>query len=565
MKISKFWTKWIAIGLLPLAVSLNAAGAKTEKVVLNTQVGEEIRDLDPQLATGVSSAHININMFSGFYEYGHQKGEPVPDIALSHTSNADSTVWTFKMKPDIHWVKLENGEVKKMRPLTAHDVVFSYRRMLSPATASEYAYMLYILKNGEAFNKGTVKDPEQLGVKALDDHTVQLTLEGSVPSLIQYLPHHSFHFVPKEPIEQYKEKWIETGKMWTTGAFTFKEWKLKDRITLVKNPHYPTAKDVQIDEINFRFIGTYSPEAVRVFRAGKTDIDLEPPPASELPDLIKSKNLKAARKLGTYFVRVNVTKPALKDWRVRKALALTIPRDEIVKYVMKTGEIPTFSFVPNAFEGYTPPKLTDASSGVPNTFEGQAAEKKQVEEAQKLMAEAGYPGGKGFPQIKYLYNTAENHKKIAVVLSKAWKEKLGIDVVPYNQEWKVYLNSQTNMDYDISRSGWIADMADPMNFVEMFITDGGNNKTGFSNKDFDRLISQARIERDLNKRNKMMEQAEAILMKELPVLPIFNYTAQSLVQHYVSGFYANKMDQHPMKFVKIDMAKRKKLFPNAIE
>ena len=538
---------WSALlsGVFAFCLAANA------KVILNVQNGEEIRHLDPQLATEVGSAHININLFPGLYEYGHEKGEPVKGLAISHTVNADSTVWTFKIRTDYPWVKMENGAPKKMRMLNAHDIVYSFQRILNPATVSEYAYMLYILKNGEEFNKGKITDATQLGVKALDDSTVQLTLAGSVPSLIQYLPHHSFHVVAKEPIEQFKEKWIAKENIWTAGPFMLNDWKLKDRIVLGKNPFYPGAKDVQVDEVNFHFIGTYSPEAVRAFRAGKIDLDLQPPPTSDLAELIKAKHLKVARQLGTYFVRVNVKNKPFNDARVRKALALTIPREEIVKFVMKSGQIPTYSFVPNAFEGYTAPKLTSLTD-----------EAAQLAEAKKLLAEAGYPDGKGFPPSKYLYNTAENHKKVAVVLSKAWKEKLGIDVEPYNQEWKVYLNSQTNLDYQISRAGWVADMADPMNFIEMFITDGGNNNTGYSNTDYDALIKQARIEQNLTKRNKLMEKAEEILMRDLPIMPIFNYTSQSLVQHYVTGFHANKMDQHALKFVKVDLAMRDKTFPN---
>lgn len=549
-KLSKVFTRvLISIPVLLFLVSNSATAAKS-KVVLNVQNGEEIRYLDPQLSTGMGSANISINLFEGLYDYGHKDGEPVKGLALSHTSNKDASVWTFKLRKDFSWVKYDGKQVKKMRPITAHDVVYSYRRILNPATASEYAYMLYILKNAKNFNKGKLKDASKVGVKALDDHTVQLTLEGPVPSLIQYLPHHSFGVVPKEPIEKHKEKWVTKGNMWTSGAYAFKDWLLKDKIILVKNPFYPEAKKVQVDEINFNFIGTYSPEAVRAFRAGKNDIDLESPPPSELTSLVKGKYVKAARMLGTYFVRVNVNRKPMNDARIRKALALTIPRHKIVKYIMKAGEVPTTSFVPNAMSGYDAVSFTDEKDY-----------KKNLQQAKKLLAEAGYPDGKGFPKIKYLYNTAENHKKIAVLLSKTWKENLGIDVVPENQEWKVYLNTQKAQDYDVSRSGWIADMADPMNFLEMFITDGGNNNTGFSSAEYDRLISQAQTEKDLEKRSKIMAKIENILMSELPVLPIFNYTALSLVQPYVTGFYANKMDQHPMKYIKIDVAKRKKLFP----
>jgi oligopeptide transport system substrate-binding protein len=527
----------------------NPKGAN--KVVLNIQNGEEIRHLDPQLSTGIGSAHIAINLFSGLYEYHHKTGSPEKDLALSFTKNESSTEWTFKLKKGTSWVKYENGEVKKKRPVTAHDIVYSYRRMLSPELASEYAYMLYILKNGEKYNKGEIKDVSQLGVKAIDDYTVKLTLEGPVPSLISYLPHHSFHVVPQEPIEKFKEKWISKENIWTNGPFAFKNWKLKDKIVLVKNPHYPDAKDIQADEINFKFIGGYSTDAVRAFRAGKIDIDMMSPPTSEIGPLKRSGNLVAARQLGTYYIMVNTKKEMLKDKRVRKALALVIDRKKIVKYIMKAGQQPTYSLVPNAFQGYGPQPLTSTES-----YEGK------LKEAKKLMAEAGYPEGKGFPTVNYLYNTAETHQKVAVSVAKQWSNALGIKIKPLNQEWKVYLNSRKSFDYDLARAGWVADMEDPMNFLDMFVTDGGNNSTGFSHPQYDELIRKARIENDLNKRSKMLEQAEKILMSELPVIPLFTYTSLNLKQKYISGFYANKLDQHSLKHVKIDTLKRKELYPD---
>jgi oligopeptide transport system substrate-binding protein len=533
--------------LLTMFGSAKAMG----EVVFNTQVGEEIRHLDPQKATELGSAHITINMFMGLYEYDHKTGEPVPLMATSYTRNADSTQYTFKLRNDINWVKLENGKVVKQRPVTADDFVYSFRRILSPELASEYAYMLYIVKNGEKFNKGEIKNAAQVGVKALDANTLQITLEGPSPTFIKYLPHHSFHVVPKEPIEKFGDKWIENQNIWTNGPFALKEWKLKERISLVKNPYFPDSKDIQIDTVNFRFIGTSSPQSVRAFRAGELDVDFSAPPANDLASLQKEKKLVISKQLGTYFVRLNVTKKPLDNVKVRRALALTIPREEIVKYVMKGGQIPTYSFVPDAFGGYEPAAFDNADK----------AQKDRINEAKKLMAEAGFPNGKGFPELSYVYNTSDMHKNIAVVIVKAWKEALGVNIKPLNEEWKVFLQKQANLDYEIQRSGWIADMEDPLNFSEMFISGGGNNNTGFTNKAYDELIKSARVEADAAKRNKMLADAEAILMKELPVLPVFNYVSINLKQPYVQGFFANKFDQHPLRFVKIDEKMRQKMYP----
>ncbi len=517
-------------------------------VELTVQVGEEIRYLDPQKATGISSSHINVNLFAGLFDYDPKTNEPVKDMVDSYTQSADSRVWTFKLRKDYYWVSYEQGKVVKKRPITAHDFVYSYQRVLSPELASEYSYMLYIFKNAKAYNEGKIKDANQVGVKALDDYTLEITMEGSVAAFLNYLPHHSFVAVPKEPIEKYGDQWITAGKIWTSGPFTFKEWKLKDRISVVKNPFYHEAQDIQPELIHFKFIGTYSSEAVRAFRAGETDIDLMDPPSSEIQPLKQAGSLDIARLLASYFVRINITKKPLDDVRVRRALALVAPRAELIKYVMKAGQLPLGSIVPDAFETYTPA-----------TFEGYTlAQKEKIVLAQKLLAEAGYPEGKGFPQLNYVYNTAETHQKVAVVLAKAWKEHLGITVNPLNQEWKVYLNTQKSMDYELLRAGWVGDYNDPVNFLDMFLTNSGNNNTGFANQEYDNLVAQAQKEGDQAKRSKMMEQAEAILMKVIPAIPLFNYTTLLLSQDYISGVYANKLDQHPLKSVKIDLAKRKK-------
>ena len=519
-----------------------------KKVVLNAQNGEEIRYLDPQLSSGVSSAHIAINLFSGLYEYDPKTGSPKKELVKDYSHNASFTQWTFKLHKNRYWVQKIGDKILKRRKVTAHDFVYSYRRMLSPDLASEYSYMLYIIKNGEKYNQGKILDAKAIGVKALDAHTLVLTTEGPIPSLIKYLPHHSFYPVPKEPIQKFKEKWIDKKNIWTNGPFTFDEWKLKEKISVVKNPHYPEASNIQLDQVNFKFIGGQSPESVLAFLAGKTDIDLMGPPTSEIGKMKKMGTLKAARQLGTYFIRINVKK--IKDVRVRKAMALVVPRERIARYVTKSGQVPTVTFVPPSFSDYQPQAFTESK-----TY------KERVQKAKKLMALAGHPNGKGLPELEYLYNTAETHEKIAVVCAKAWKEKLGIKVKPLNQEWKVYLNTQKSLDYHLARAGWVADMEDPLNFLEMFITGGGNNNTGYSNKKYDQLINQARIEGDVKKRNKYMQEAESILMKELPIIPVFVYTSLNMAHKYVKGFYANKFDQHPMKYIKVDLSKRKAMFP----
>lgn len=530
--------------LLQAIFLVNTAWSKVE---LRTQVGEEIRYLDPQRSTGISSAHISINLFTGLYEYDHRTGQPVPGLAKSYKVNSDFTEYTFALRNDYYWVQNVNGTIVKKRQVNAHDVVFSFRRILDPKLASEYAYMLYIIKNAQAYNEGKVNDASSIGVTALADDIVKITLSGPVPTLLNYLPHHSFHLVPPEPILAYGEDWVKPKHIWSSGPFAFEEWILKDRITIVKNPYFFDAANVQLDRVHFRFIGTYSPEAVRAFRSGEIDLDYQTPPANELRAFKRSGHLLISKQLGTYFYRINTTIKPLDDSRVRRALALTVPRKQIVKYIMKGGQTSAFSLIPDAFSGYTPSKFVE-----PMAMDLTA----RTAEARRLLVAAGYPNGDNMPLISLVYNTSETHKKIAIVVAKAWQKILGIKVRPLNEEWRVYLNNQKSLNYEIQRAGWVADMDDPMNFAELFISGGGNNNTGYTNSRFDQLIARARIEGDRKQRLKMLEQAEGILMEDLPIIPVFNYVSINLAREYVSGFYANKFDQHPLRFVRINEAER---------
>jgi oligopeptide transport system substrate-binding protein len=237
--------------------------------------------------------------------------------------------------------------------------------------------------------------------------------------------------------------------------------------------------------------------------------------------------------LGSYFYRINVTKPPLDDKRVRKALALVIPRREIVTNVTKAGQAPSWTLVPWRTD-VTPPAYADG-----------------VAEAKRLIAAAGYgPGGKAFPVVEILYNTSETHRDVAEVIAQAWQRELGIDARLKNQEWKVYLDSQTNLDYDVSRSAWIGDWVDPgpLNFLSLFVTGNANNKTGWGNPEFDKLIRAIELEQDHAARDRLMLAAEEILLDEYPVLPIYSYVTQNLVKPRFGGLYGNMLNEHFPKF-----------------
>jgi len=256
-------------------------------------------------------------------------------------------------------------------------------------------------------------------------------------------------------------------------------------------------------------------------------------PNDQIEDAMLRKDFNNDIYLGTYYYRLNVTIPALKDAKVRKALALAIDRPTLVKRVTKSGQLPAYSFSPK-FASYTPP-----------TF----AAKDDVKAAQKLLSDAGFPGGKGFPKLTILYNTSENHKKIGEYIQDQWKKNLGIEVELQNKEWKTYLDDQNNLAYQISRSAWIGDYNDPMTFLEMWTTGNGNNNTGFTDAKYDALIKQAQTMNEGAPRSKVLKDAETILMTELPVIPIYTYTTKQLIDLTKwDGWYPNILDVHSWKF-----------------
>ncbi|MBI4404134.1 MAG: peptide ABC transporter substrate-binding protein, partial [Deltaproteobacteria bacterium] len=242
--------------------------------------------------------------------------------------------------------------------------------------------------------------------------------------------------------------------------------------------------------------------------------------------------------LGTYYYLLNTAKPPLSNKLVRQALNLAIDRDRLVRLVIKGGQHPAQAFTPPGTGGFTPiPRLPADSS--------------QVNKARELLAKAGFPGGKGFPRLEILYNTETNHKNIAEAIQAMWKENLGIEVGMYNQEWKVYLDSRRTMNYQIARAGWIADYNDPDNFLNLWVTNGGNNQTGFSNKGYDSLILASAKERNPKKRHAIFQKLEDILLDELPIIPIYIYTRPYLKEPAVQGWYDNVEDTHVLKFISV--------------
>lgn len=493
-------------------------GGKTAEVqmakeqVIKYNLGADPETLDPAKATGAPEHTVMNALFEGLTRYD-KDGKIGPGMAEKWEISEDGTKYTFHLR-DAKW---SNGET-----VTARDFEYAWLRALDPKTASDYAYQLYYLKNGEEYNSGKITDPAQVGVKAIDDKTLEVTLKAPAPQFLGLTAFATLYPVNKKAVEADPEAWFKKAEtLVTNGPFKFKSWTPKQQVVVEKNENYWDAQAVKLNQVVFTMVESADTE-LTMFKTGQIDI-ANNPPTQELDNLKKDGSLKIGPQLTTYFYRFNVTRKPLDNPKVRKALALAIDREAIVKNVTKAGQTPADGFVPVGFPDAAPGEdFRKVGGSLVKTFD--------VEEARKLLAEAGYPEGKGFPELTILYNTSENHQKIALAIQEMWKKNLGINVKLVNQEWKVYLKSQSNLDYDISRSGWGADYLDPMTFMDMFVTNGGNNNTGWSNAQYDELIKKANLEADPAKRMQYMHDAEKILMDEMPIAPIYFYTHPYLMK-----------------------------------
>ncbi|MEW6202987.1 MAG: peptide ABC transporter substrate-binding protein [bacterium] len=511
-------------------VSCKGGGKKTEqetvKQVFTFSNGTEPETLDPGKMTGLPESAIAINLFEGLVTLDPQDLRPIPGAAERWEVSGDGLVYTFYLRKNAMW---SNGN-----RVTAHDFFYSWKRVLEPATASEYAYQAYYVKNGRAYNTGELKDFSKVGLKVIDDHTFRVELENPTPFFLDIAAFHTLMPVNEKCVEKHGDKWTRPENIITNGAFLLTEWKPRDRIVLVKNNDYWDAAAVKLQKVTILPTddeNTY----FKMYEAGETEW-IKSVPLPQIPKMKKRADYHATEFLGTYYYLFNVTRKPLNDPRVRKALNMAIDKKQITEYITKAGQIPTATFTPKNIPGYKPPE------GLPY----------DVDRARKLLTEAGYPNGKGFPKLTILYNTSEAHRAIAETIQQMWKANLNINVEIYNEEWKVYLKDTSSLNYDIARAGWIGDYTDPNTFLDMWVTGGGNNRAGWSNKRYDALIAEAARTIDQKKRIKIFQEAENLLInEEMPIMPIYHYVNVNMIKPWVKGIHFNIRDYHPMKYVYI--------------
>ncbi len=528
MRFARFAALLLAAGaaLSPAARAQDAGPTPLppEKQVFVFNVNAEPETLDPTIMTGVPEHTLATALFEGLCIHHPETLEPLPGAAESWEISPDRLTYTFKLRANGSWT---NGD-----PVTAQDFVWSFRRAVDPATASQYAYMLYPIKNAEAINKKKITGLENLGIAAPDPQTVVITLERVCAYFLDLCCFETLMPVHRATVEKHKDQWIRPEHIVNNGPFVLKEWKPREHLILERNPKYWNAAQVRLTRIRALTIDD-NDVAYNKYLAGECDW-IRTVPVPRIDEIKRHPDYFAFPYLGSYFYRVNTTKSPFNDLRVRKAFALSIDREVICRDVTKAGEIPAGGHVPPGIPGYA-------------SIEGLKFDRK---EARRLLAEAGFPEGKGFPKVDLLYNTSESHKQIAEAIVQMWKENLGVTVGLYNTEWKVYLDNVDHLNYQIARAGWIGDYTDPNTFLDMFVTDGGNNNTGWSNPRYDGLIAQAANEPDPKKRMDQFREAERILcQEELPILPIYYYVNKGMIRATVQGWYPNIRDHHPFQHI----------------
>ncbi len=520
---------WLLAGIGCRPESAVQSGNKAQ--ILHRGLGPDIADLDPALATGTSDYTVLSALFEGLVAEDPVDLHPVPGVAESWEMSGDGLTYTFHLRANARW---SDGT-----PVTATDFLVSWRRVLTPSLGADNASLLYIVQGAQSFHQGRVPDFAQVGFAAPDARTVRITLEHPAAYFLSLLQHWVWWPVNLAALQKSGSAtlrgnpWARPGTFVGNGPFTLKEWRPGQRIVVEKSATYWDASKVRLAGICFYPIDDVNAEE-RAFRAGQLHLTEALPVAKIDPYRHDSPGLlRIDPYLGTYFYRINVTRPFLNATKVRQALSLAVDRSAIVDKVLRGGQQPATAFTPPGLAGYAPP------SGAGTDFP----------RARQLLADAGYPGGLGAPVIELLFNTSENHRVVAEAIQEMWRRELHLQVNLVNMENKSVLDARRTGSFQLLRSNWIADYADPVSFLSVWRGDSGNNYTGWSNPDYDGLLFQAARTADPVARNALFQKAETLLLAEAPLIPVYYYTHVFAIQPSVQGWHPTLLDHHPYKTV----------------
>ena len=530
MKVAKLKKK-IAV-LLSAALTMSAVvgcsssgnNAAADGVVLNVQVGSEPATIDPAKNSAADAATLINHAFEGLMKLD-KDGKIVEGQAAKYEVNDDQTVYTFTLRDDAKW--------SDDKAVTAEDFVYAWQRLVNPDTGADYNYMIDMVLNANDIMEGK-KKPEELGIKAIDEKTVEVTLEKQTPYFLEVCAFPATFPVRKDIVEANGETWSTDPETYVgNGPYKLQSWEHQSKMTYVQNEKYYGVEDLGPDTINFVLMEDQN-TILSAFKNGEILMGDDLP--SEEIDAMKDNGLVVESQLGTYYLSINTQKDVLNNEKVREALSLAIDRNYIVEKVAKGGQIPADTFVPTG--------LTDADGKTEfhenatkwydvNDYEGN------VKKAKELLKEAGYENGKGLPSIELLCNPG--HEPIMEAVQNMWKENLGVNSTISSQDWNVFIQTRKDGDFQVARDGWLADYNDPISFIDMWVTGGGNNNAHWSNAEYDKLVKEIKSTTDSAKRYELMHKAEDMLAKESPVVPLYYYTDLYLISDKLEGMYTSPL------------------------
>lgn len=490
------------------------------------------KSLDPQVVSGVLESNVMRALFEGLIQFHPSDDLATPvGAALEVTPDETYTIWTVKLRPDAKW---SDGQ-----PVTSEDFAFSYERILTPDLAAKYAEMLYFIDGAEAFNKGETHDFSTVGIEVIDPYTFKLKLRGPTPYFRELLKHFTWYPVPKHIVLKHGDigkignQWSKRHNHVSNGPFRIKSYRRNDHIEVERNPHYWDAENVSLNGIRFLPISNAFTEA-RMFRDGQLHMTYSAP--KEVVDLMKKNNPAVLRQepyFGTDILRFNTTRKPMDDVRVRRALSMTLDRAALCENVY-SGYTAAYGLTPPT-DGYQPPR------GV----------KFDPEEAKKLLAEAGYPGGEGFPRLKLLVASREAAATTGAAVQAMWRKHLGVEIEIENKEWTAYLVAMQSLDFDMVSGGWIGDYIDPLTFLEIFSPGNSHNNTGWESQPYLDKLNLSMQVTDPAERYRLLKQAEEILLADAPMAPIAWRSKNFLLHPAVKGWDPVLLDCHPYTNVRL--------------
>lgn len=495
--------------------------AKTQELVKGN--GAEVASIDPQKTEGVPESNVIRDLFEGLVNQDAD-GNVVPGVAESWETK-DNKTFIFHLRKDAKW---SNGE-----PVTADDFVFTFQRAVDPATASPYAWYLEMttMKNAAEIIQGKA-DKSTLGVKAIDANTLEVDLESAVPYFVKMMGHTTVKPVNKKVVEKFGDQWTKPENFVSNGAYVLDKWVLNERMVLVRNTHYWDNEHTVIDKVTYLPIESQNAEMNR-FLSGELDMTDELP-NEQFKRLQKEhpEDVKVVGNLCSYYYGFNNTKPPFDDVRVRKALSYTIDRDVMTRILLGQGQKPAYFLTPEITADFHPT--------MPEY--GTWTQKQRNEKAKELLAEAGYNESNPL-KFSLLYNTDDNHKKNAVAIASMWKKSLGaVDVTLENQEWKTYLDTRRQGNFEVTRAGWCGDYNEASAFLSLMQSNNSSNDPRYHSKEYDAVMEKALNSTNAQERADLYAEAEKILARDMPIAPIFQYVKARLVSPLVGGYPMNNAE-----------------------